>query len=205
MVWRGMRVVVGRRRACGREDAGGFCAIVAGFGADGSELDAAVPARPAAGVCAGALDSAGAEHQLGLRWWSRRRGGRRLIRQAHALQISTDRGGLGEAGDHAHASAAAIAGADVDGRDPRQQDSPRESLRHVMVTRTAVLAGRLGGFLLRHDLVAVAGAGAGCEDAVIADEIDARRGHEGGRVFPATHAASGSDAWCVPPGFQREG
>ena len=54
---------------------------------------------------------------------------------------------------------AAITGADVDGENPRQQDSPRESLRHVMGARIAVLAARLGGLLLRNDLVAVAGAG----------------------------------------------
>ena len=54
---------------------------------------------------------------------------------------------------------AAITGADVDGENPRQQDSPRESLRHVMGARIAVLAARLGGLLLRNDLVAGAGAG----------------------------------------------
>ena len=50
-----------------------------------------------------------------------------------------------------------------------------------MVTRAAVLAGRIGRLLLRHDLVAVAGAGG--ENAVIAYEIDARRGHEGGEFL----------------------
>ena len=92
-----------------------------------------------------------------------------------------DGGGLGESGDHSHASAAAITGADVDGKNPRQQDSPRESLRHVMVTPTAVLGGPIGRLLLRHDLVAVAGAGG--EDSVVADEIDPRRGHEGGEFL----------------------
>ena len=35
-------------------DRGDLAVILADFGADGSELDAAVPGRPAAGVCAGA-------------------------------------------------------------------------------------------------------------------------------------------------------
>ncbi len=47
--------------------------------------------------------------------------------------------------------------------------------------RIAVLAARLGGLLLRHDLVAVAGAGG--EDAMIADEIDPGWRHEGGEFF----------------------
>ena len=114
MVCGGMRVVVGRRRAPGEEGGGVF-----------------VRSWPVSRLrdqswtqrCMGA----GAELELGLRWWSRRRDGWRLGRPAHALQLSTDGGGLAGGGDHSHASAAAIAGADVDGKNPREEGSPRES------------------------------------------------------------------------------
>ena len=45
-----------------------------------------------------------------------------MMRQADALQVAPDGGGLGEGGDHSHASAAAIAGVDVDGKNPRRTD-----------------------------------------------------------------------------------
>ena len=57
------------------------------------------------GLCRG-LDSAGAELELGLRRWPRRRDGWRLRRQADALQIAAYRGGLRQGGDHGDRSGA---------------------------------------------------------------------------------------------------